>query len=256
MSPIFGWGFGYNPRPMPNPASNKPLIAYDIEVAGLEWEEIDKETRGYLQLRANDAAEAGRPWHSPEELKDKTGLILGLGKIVAIGMWKLQEDQGAILIEGSGGWGTFERFPNSKAFRGTETELLREFWKIAKTADRLISFNGRSYDGPWLSMRSAMLGVEPSQMLMGYRYSFQPHCDLVDVLSFQGSYRENYSLEYWCRRFGIESPKGKLDGSQVAGAYRAGRVEDIGEYCLRDTRATAELYRRLSTTLLPLFQRS
>ena len=33
-----------------------------------------------------------------------------------------------------------------------------------------------------------------------------------------------------------------------------GRIEDIGEYCLRDVRATAELYRRLEGTLLPLFK--
>lgn len=239
---------------MVNTPSNRPILAFDIEVAGFEWEEIDKETRGYLQLRATEAEEAGRSWHSPEELKDKTGLILGLGKIVAIGLWKLQEDSGAILLEGKGGWGNFERLPNSKAFRGSEAELLKEFWKLAKGAERVVSYNGRGYDGPWLSLRSAMLGIEPSQMLVGYRYSVQSHCDLQDILSFQGAYRENYSLEYWCRRFGIESPKGKLDGSQVAGAYRAGRVEDIGEYCLRDTRATAELYRKLAPTLLPLFK--
>lgn len=237
----------------PNPSS-RSIIAFDIEVAGLEWEEIDKETRGYLQLRASEAQESGRSWHSPDELKEKTGLILGLGKIVAIGMWKIGEDQGAILLEGKGGWGAFERLPSSKAFRGSEAEILREFWKVAKTAERLVSFNGRGYDGPWLSIRSALLGIEPSQMLMGYRYSLQPHCDLSEVLNFQGTYRESYSLEYWCRRFGIESPKGKLDGSQVAGAYRAGRIEDIGEYCLRDTRATAEMYKRLATTLLPLFR--
>jgi len=241
---------------MPVTPNQKSVIAFDIEVAGLEWEEVDKETRGYLQLRAAEAEEAGRPWHPPEELKERTGLILGLGKIVAIGLWKVNEENGAILLEGSGGWGSFERLPSSKAFRGSEADLLREFWKVAKTSDRLVSYNGRGYDGPWLSVRSTMLGIEPSQMLVGYRYSVQSHCDLQDVFTFQGGYREAYTLEYWCRRFGIESPKGKLDGSQVARAYRDGRIEDIGEYCLRDTRATAELYRKISGTLLPLFLKS
>jgi hypothetical protein len=40
----------------------------------------------------------------------------------------------------------------------------------------------------------------------------------------------------------------------VARAYRDGRIEDIGEYCLRDVRATAELYSKLAPTLLPLFK--
>ena len=56
-----------------------------------------------------------------------------------------------------------------------------------------------------------------------------------------GATRDRYSLEYWCRRFDVESPKGSIDGSQVARVYRQGRIDDIGEYCLRDVRATAEL---------------
>jgi predicted PolB exonuclease-like 3'-5' exonuclease len=74
------------------------------------------------------------------------------------------------------------------------------------------------------------------------------------VLTFQGTTRENYKLDYWCRRFDIESPKGGIDGSQVGRAYRDGRIEDIGEYCLRDVRATAALYRKLENTLLPHFK--
>jgi hypothetical protein len=56
-----------------------------------------------------------------------------------------------------------------------------------------------------------------------------------------------------CRLFkvlsGIVVSTGK---SQDAHSYRQGRIEDIGEYCLRDVRATAELFRRLEGTLLPL----
>lgn len=232
-------------------------LAFDIEVAGLEWDQVDKETRGYLQLKQAESEKRGHPWHPGAELKDVTGLILGLGKIIAIGLWKIPEDTGAVLIEGSGGWGQFERLPDSKVFRGTEEDILREFWKVASRnkTTQLVSYNGRGYDAPWLSMRSAILGITPSRMLMGYRYSINEHCDLQEVFNFFGSYRESYSLSYWCRRFGIESPKSKMDGSQVAGAYRKGMIEDIGEYCLRDTRATAELYKKVELTLLPLFQR-
>ena len=115
-----------------------------------------------------------------------------------------------------------------------------------------MTFNGRGYDGPMLMIRSAQLGIAPTRNLVGHRYNLSDHCDLFDVLQFQGAVRDRYSLDYWCRRFDVESPKGSIDGSQVARAYRAGRIEDIGEYCLRDVRATAELFRRLEGTLLPL----
>jgi hypothetical protein len=61
-------------------------------------------------------------------------------------------------------------------------------------------------------------------------------------------------LEHGCRNIDIESLKGSIDGSQVSRVYRAGRIDDIGEYCLRDVRATAQLYQKLAGTMLPLFQ--
>jgi hypothetical protein len=86
------------------------------------------------------------------------------------------------------------------------------------------------------------------------RWELAEHCDLMEVFNFQGTVRDSYSLEYWCRLFVVESPKGSIDGSQVARVYRSGRIDDIGEYCLRDVRATAQLYQKIEPTLLPLFQ--
>jgi 3'-5' exonuclease len=227
-------------------------IAFDIEVAGFPWEEVDEITRGYLLSREGEKERR-------ESVPDRTGLYPGLGKIIAIGMWLIAEDRGLILLEGkSEETRDWSKVPNAKIFRGEEKELLAEFWRlVARTPKagipRLVSYNGRGYDGPMLSIRSAQLGVRPSRNLLGNRYSIAEHCDLMEVLSFMGVTRERYSLEYWCRRFDVESPKGSIDGSQVSRVYRAGRIDDIGEYCLRDVRATAQLYQKLAGTMLPLF---
>jgi hypothetical protein len=225
-----------------------PVIAFDIEVAGFPWEEVDEITRGYLLQRARDESERAS---APE----RTALYPGLGKIIAIGMWNLEKDRGLCLLEGKPApkqeW---PRVPGSEVFRGSEVELLEEFWDIVeRKRPRLVSFNGRGYDGPILMIRSAQLGVAPSLNLCGNRYRTEDHLDLDELFRFHGSWREQYKLDYWCRRFDVESPKGSIDGSQIARAYRDGRIEDIGEYCLRDVRATAQLFRRLQDTLLPLF---
>jgi len=239
--------FGSIPRV---PAST---IAFDIEVAGFPWEEVDEITRGYLLSREADKDKR-------EAIPERTGLYPGLGKIIAIGMWLVGEDRGLILLEGkSEDMRDWSKVPNAKIFRGDEAEILAEFWKLVARAakagfPRLVSFNGRGYDGPMLSIRSAQLGVKPSRNLLGNRYRIDEHCDLMEVFSFMGATRERYSLEYWCRRFDVESPKGSIDGSQIARAYREGRIDDIGEYCLRDARATAELFQRVEDTLLPLFR--
>lgn len=238
-------------------------LVYDIEVAGYPWEEVDEITRAYLLAREKDAERR-------EAVPDRTALYPGLGRVVAIGIWLVEADRGLLLLEGEDedpdgqpraaeerDWAKVSR---SKIFRGDERALLEKFWEVVTTASkahrlpRLVTYNGRSYDGPVLMIRSAQLGVPSRRDLVGYRYDISEHCDLMDALDFHGSRWPSYSLDYWCRRFDVESPKGSIDGSQVARAYREGRIEDIGEYCLRDVRATAQLYRRLESTLLPLFK--
>jgi len=236
-------------------ASKPPVLVFDIEVAGFAWEEVDEITRNYLLSR-----ESERDPRAGEAVPERTALFPGLGRVIAIGIWKLEGEEGSgsglILLEGDEepqhDW---EAVQHSQIVRGDEAALLEYFWKIvAKRRRRLVSYNGRTYDGPVLMTRSAQLGIAPSRNLVPYRYDLSDHCDLLDVLTFQGVTRERYSLDYWCRRFDVESPKGSIDGSQVARAYREGRIEDIGEYCLRDVRATAQLFRRLEHTLLPLFK--
>jgi hypothetical protein len=225
-------------------------IVYDIEVAGFAWDEVDESTRGYLLNRERDPKRR-------DGVPERTALVPGLGKVIAIGMWLVEENRGLLLLEGERAeeheW---EKVKDSKIFRGSEQELLEKFWKIigppggSRRKPQLVSFNGRGYDGPIMMIRSAQLGVQASRNLVPNRYALDAHCDLMDALCFQGASRDRYSLDFWCRRFDIESPKGSIDGSQVARAYRDGRIEDIGEYCLRDVRATCELFRRLDATLL------
>lgn len=224
-------------------------IVFDIEVAGFQWDDVDEITRGYLLQRARDEREL-------EATPERTALFPGLGKVIAIGMWNVEKGRGLILLEGdSQPQHEWERVPGSDVVRGNETELLERFWEIVgRKRPRMVSYNGRGYDGPILMIRSSQLGIAPSINLVPNRYMIDSHCDLMDVFCFMGAWRDRYSLDYWCRRFDIESPKGSIDGSQVGRAYREGRIDEIGEYCLRDVKATAELYGKLEGTLLPLFR--
>jgi DNA polymerase elongation subunit (family B) len=224
-------------------------IAFDIEVAGFPWEEVDEITRGYLLNRARTDEER-------DAVPERTALCPGLGKVIAIGLWNVEVDRGLMLLEGEPeAQHEWERVPHSDVFRGGEADLLRKFWEVVgRKRPQLVSYNGRGYDGPFLMIRSAQLGIAPSVQMVPNRYDLSQHCDLQDVLGFHGTRRENYSLDYWCRRFDVESPKGSIDGSQIGRVYRQGRIEEIGEYCLRDVRATAQLYRKLRETMLPLFR--
>src|SRR4029078_9535020 len=88
----------------------------------------------------------------------------------------------------------------------------------------------------------------------GMRYELHPNCDLREVLNFFGTpnpRQYKFNLDLACKAFGVETSKGEgLDGRSVETWYRAGRHREIAEYCLEDVRATAELYDKITPTLL------
>ncbi|HLW60942.1 MAG TPA: ribonuclease H-like domain-containing protein [bacterium] len=216
----------------------KPPIAIDIETVGQDWGTLAPEVQAYLLDTAKGETQR-------DEIPERLGLHPGTGNIVAVGLWYPDEDRGAILLEGSAqDWTDFP--PHAKLFQDREDALLREFWRIiSDAAGTIVTFYGRSFDAPYLMLRSAILGVVPTRNLLPYRYSFQDHCDLAEVLSFRDSRRPGGNLDFWCRQFGIDSPKAEMDGRDVAGLYRERKYEEIARYCLGDARATARLYLRL-----------
>jgi len=90
---------------------------------------------------------------------------------------------------------------------------------------------------------------------LGYRYQIEPHCDLAEQLTFYGvSGRDGaarrFNLDFYCKAFGIESPKSHgVTGMDVNTLMAEGKFRDIAEYCLRDVSATWQLYLKWSELL-------
>jgi predicted PolB exonuclease-like 3'-5' exonuclease len=125
-----------------------------------------------------------------------------------------------------------------------------EIWDVAKHYDSVVTFNGRGFDVPFIYLRSALRNVPISKKnWLGYRYAVEPHCDLAEQFTFYGvSGREGaarrFNLDFYCKAFGIESPKSHgVTGMDVNTLMAGGKFREIAEYCLRDVRATVELYR-------------
>lgn len=223
-------------------------VVFDIETVGLPWLDLDPMLRESLTRGATDGAEY-------RKRKDWRSLSPYAAKVIVVAMLNPETQRGKVWYEAAGREessspdGLFQRVGTS------EREMLSEFWADLARYDRVVSFNGRAFDGPFLSVRSAAHGVAPSRNLSGYRYSVSDHVDLKEVLTFFGAVDRDKtpSLHAACVTFGIPSPKSaEMHGYAVGEAYRQGRLPEILDYCRRDVEATAALLARLEPTILPL----
>ncbi len=220
-------------------------VVVDVETVAPNWDELPGSTRAYMAERARkraqwDHEDSGDP---EESAASRLALELGLAQIVAIGMWNVDENRGLVLLNGDAA-----RVDGAQVVTGTEEGILAHFWSVLAQFRKLrvVTFNGRMFDGPQLMVRSSQLGVPCLKNLVPYRYDLSDHCDLADALTFQGALRGGYTLDYWCERYGIVSPKADgVTGADVTRLYLAGELDAIGAYVLRDVQAEGELYRRL-----------
>lgn len=208
----------------------------DIETKGTKYEDLPESTQEYLTRYAKDD-------EHEEHLKTLTALYPFTGEVIAIGVRKYPDGSSKVLYRGVGddiieGDITFVAVADEK-------ELLTRFWTFAeKNIGKLVTFNGRGFDVPYLVIRSGINAVKVTKEFMGYRYSEDVHCDLAEQLTFYGATKK-WSLDLVSRGFGLESPKADgISGENVTELFEDGRVLEIARYCLRDVNATHDIYRR------------
>ena len=210
-------------------------IIVDIETAGFDFESFDQKSQEYL-LKFSETDE------EKEVTKKKMSLYPFTAEIIAIGILNPETMRGTVLYQDLNSKTPKLEEDDIVYESGHEAEILEKFWDIVKTYDQVITFNGRGFDAPFLMLRSAVNKVRATKNLLGYRYDYKEHCDLMEQLTFYGAVRK-FNLEFYAKAFGIKSPKADgVDGSMVGDLYKAGKYMEIARYCFRDLVATKELY--------------
>lgn len=217
-------------------------VVFDIETLGFPLEEFSQEQQEYLMKGA--ATEEERA-----DAVARLSLAPFTAQVVAIGMLNPDSGQGKVFYQHPGAHAALSPDGLVEFVPGSEEEVLTEFWKAVGRYGQFITFNGRTFDCPFLMLRSAILKIKPTRNLLPYRYNANEHCDLLDQLTFYGAFRK-FTLDFYCRSFGIRSPKsGGISGADVGPLFRGGEYRTIAEYCLGDVRATAELFQRWQSFL-------
>lgn len=213
-------------------------IIFDIETVGHAFDSLDEMTQEHLLKFAKSQEEE-------QTVKDTLSFYPVTARVVTIAMLELDTDKAFVyyLVPDEPPEKKLEK--NSEYLSvSSEKQLLELFWDRIAKYDQFITFNGRSFDCPFIMTRSAINRIKVSKNLMPDRYRSGAHIDLMEKLTFLGATRKRFSLHVWCNAFGIASPKDDgVTGEEVKPLFENRRYFDIARYCLRDVTATRELYR-------------
>ena len=226
-------------------------LVFDIETAALPLASFDETQQEYLLREADKIPDETARATKREEILRQFSLWPFTAQVVCIAMVNAETQRGQVLFiaedfeEDAVEGGPVEFMPCAD-----ELELLTAFWDVARHYDEIVTFNGRGFDVPFLYLRSAVLNVPISKKnWLGYRFATEPHCDLAEQFTFynvsgrEGAARK-FNLDFYCKAFGVDSPKSHgVTGLDMNTLMAAGKHREIAEYCLRDVRATVELYR-------------
>ena len=225
-------------------------LIFDIETIGEDYNKLDETTQGSLNHWIKKETQNEKEYEAAlEDLKNGLGFSPLTGEIVAIGVLDSEEDKGGVYYQSPD---TDEKESDENGIKlkpMSEKEMLEQFWKLCEKYQEFVSFNGMGFDVPFLMVRSAINGIKPSKNLMSNRYLTSQkfdakHIDLLDQLSFYGAMRRRGNLHFWCRAFGIKSPKAEgITGDDVGKLFKDKKYLDIAKYNIGDIKATRELFR-------------
>lgn len=209
------------------------ILCFDIEtipqqepLQHSQYEDYKKRVKSYLKKAFPNGC-------TYSEYKKVSGMIMAtspyLGEIITIGIHSVSDDE-----------------EESIAIVGTEKEILTKFWNGIKGFNGLfVSFNGLDFDVPFIIKRSMKHGIRPTNnnFMDLKRFSRYPHFDVKQVVSDFDRYAIG-NLDMLTQFVGVPSPKqGAIKAENVADAFKAGKIDEIAEYCINDVKSTFEVYK-------------
>jgi DNA polymerase elongation subunit (family B) len=225
-------------------------LVFDIESSALPLENFDEAQQEYLFRESGKIPDAVARETRRAEILQQFNLWPFTARVVCTAMLNADTARGQVLF-------TAEDYEADPAEAGPvefiacvdEAELLTAFWDVAQHYEAIVTFNGRGFDVPFLYLRSALMNVPIKRKdWLGYRFQTEPHCDLAEQLTFysvsgrDGAARR-FNLDFYCKAFGIESPKSHgVSGLDINHLLAEGKYREIADYCLRDVAATVQLY--------------
>jgi len=130
---------------------------------------------------------------------------------------------------------------------GNEFAMLMEFKALVEKYQHLVTFNGRSFDFPYLMFRAALHDI-PLKLPTYYKNTRDGHFDLaqhladLSLITNLDSAQQYVSMSKWCRYFGY--PEKSMDSRNIKKYLQEGKEDEVYEYCIGDIEITFRLLKK------------
>lgn len=174
---------------------------------------------------------------SAEEFYAKAGIWAEFGRIVCISVGYFSQNKLRI---------TSFSNDDEKQLLLNFSDLLKQYFN--KKEDILCGHNAKEFDFPFIGRRMIINGVTlPDKLnLIGKKPWEVSHLDTLEMWKF-GDYKHYTSLKLLTHILNIPSPKGDIDGSQVADVYyKEKNIKRIVNYCEQDVLALVRVFMRFN----------
>lgn len=213
----------------------KELFYFDIETATNHpnWETFSlKDERGSKLFESKyEKMNWQEKYSSIEEAyKEQGGIISTYGRIVCISFGYIDTDGNPQIRSFFG--------ENEKDIVNSFNELLK---KIEKKSFDLSGFRILHFDIPYVLHKLHKYRIIPADILNPY--GKKPwEMRIVDMADdWKGKFAWSWSFDEMCYELEVNSPKEKINGSQVNDYFWLNRFEEIKEYCEKDVLACIEV---------------
>ena len=166
----------------------------------------------------------------------KTALEGTFGKICVIG-WAIDDGDAQYLANDKDEGSLLSEF---------HAILQRELRRSDDYTVRVVGHNVSAFDLRFFIQRSIVHGIQPHICIARAARAKSWESQVVfDTMIQWAGVGKTIKLDTLCKALGIESPKGELDGSKVWDWVNAGRIKEVGEYCMKDVAATRAVFKRM-----------
>jgi predicted PolB exonuclease-like 3'-5' exonuclease len=214
------------------------LFFFDIETVGQypTYNEFELNDKRGADLFFNKWKKMWKDSTIEDAYLNNASIMSTYGKIVCISYGFIQND------------GTYSI---KSIFGDNEEEIITRFNNVLlKVETKQFDLSGYRifhFDIHWFLHKCHRYKIKPADIIS--TYNTKPwEMRVVDMADdWKGRFAWSYSFDEMVYELGLESPKDKMDGSEVHQKYWSGKLSEIVEYCEKDVKACIEVSKIIYT---------